>query len=696
MVQYFYHRVGERMMERIKRFSKKHGFTLIELLAVLVIVGIILGIMIPSVARLLESQKRSKYSYHETIVEEAMDAYVDQYGDSFQEEQGECSCYKVPYQRLLDEQLIHEEDITCNLDQDSETKGFILAYPINGSRSNFRYEYYLTCRDQSTGEIIHETEDAPSGCCGVNSSFRITDYAVKFNDSNGSSYDYDWTNQNVYQEFHATDPYMAGIVGYEYSTDGGTRWTYVEGNHWTFTTDMDETVQVRAVDGDNNRSSVVSYNVKIDKTNPTCTVSGGNSSWTNQTVSITGTCHDSGSGCTGNAYRSFSGSGNVYNGYYSPGYVYDYAGNSTYCGTAQVKFDKDPPSCSVSGGNSSWTTGSVTVRGTCGGETGQSGCTGNVSQTTSSNGSRYVSPGTVYDNAGNSTSCGSTRVMIDNTYPSCNTTGGSSSWKTSVTLTGVCSNSYSDCTGNATRTFSGQNYNGSYSPGSVCNEVGHCTTCPSATVKIDISAPTVNNVSINCSSGTVTASASDNNGSPTIYYSVNGSSGNRFNPQCETTYTATVYAVDAAGNRSSSKTASCTTGPCCTPIAAGTACSASQLNQTNTCNGVTRRCVVHDTLYSYAWSPQGAPAAMQGQFSNGYMNIATCGSINGNFPKTITCGASNVGSIYTSGGSVCPGFSAWATASGATLTDNRVVNGTVSQHSFTCQRSVSGYTYWWQ
>lgn len=250
---------------------KKAGFTLIELLSVIVIIGIVLGITIPSVISLMNKQNNKKYEYHEKIVKQATDAYVDQFSKTFGEEQGVCSCYKIPYKNLIEEDLIKEEDITCDVEQDNETKGLILAYPLGDGNLNFRYEYYLTCKDKKSGKIVHDSGPAVSDCCGVNGNFFITNAVVKYNDKNGSNYpqtDDNWTNQNVYQEFEANDPYMAGIKGYEYSLNGGLTWNFVDKNSWTFTTDMNKTVQVRAVDNDGNRSTVRSYQVRIDKTNP--------------------------------------------------------------------------------------------------------------------------------------------------------------------------------------------------------------------------------------------------------------------------------------------------------------------------------------------------------------------------------------------------------------------------------------------
>ncbi len=254
--------------------NNSRAFTLVELLAVIVILGIILGITIPSSINLLNSQSQRKYTYHENIVKEAVDAYIDQYGDSFQEGNENCSCYQIPYRALLEEELIKEDDIECDA-SDGATGGVILAYPIDDSRNNFRYQYYLNCKDKGSDELIHEGGTAPSGCCGVSSVFMVTDVILRYNDENGDIYpqnDFNWTTQNVYAKFESNDPYMAGIKGYEYSLNGGSTWTSINTDHATFSSDMNSVVQVRAVDNDGHKSSVKTYTVRIDKTAPVVTL----------------------------------------------------------------------------------------------------------------------------------------------------------------------------------------------------------------------------------------------------------------------------------------------------------------------------------------------------------------------------------------------------------------------------------------
>ena len=82
--------------------------------------------------------------------------------------------------------------------------------------------------------------------------------------------------------------------------------------------------------------------VKIDRKPPTCTSSGGSQSWTKDDVTIKGTCNDTGgSDCKrATVKREFTGTRNAL---YSPGTVYDNAGNSADCPNQRVKIDQTPP-----------------------------------------------------------------------------------------------------------------------------------------------------------------------------------------------------------------------------------------------------------------------------------------------------------------------------------------------------------------
>lgn len=157
-----------------------------------------------------------------------------------------------------------------------------------------------------------------------------------------------------------------------------------------------------------------------DVTSPICTVNSDSSKWYNSNVKVTATCTDDSGSCTvSSKTHTFTSSGSYTFEFY------DASNNKGTC-TAKVKIDKTPPKCAVSKSpsstwiNSSSSDKSVMVYGTCS-DIGGSGCkTSKVSSGPwTKQGMRNLSPGYVYDNAGNKTKCGTAKVYIDTTPPKC-------------------------------------------------------------------------------------------------------------------------------------------------------------------------------------------------------------------------------------------------------------------------------------
>ena len=190
--------------------------------------------------------------------------------------------------------------------------------------------------------------------------------------------------------------------------------------------------------------------VKIDKTPPTCTTSGGSTSWTTGNRTLTGTCSDAGgSGCRGNVTKSFTSNTN---GSYSPGTVYDNAGNSVVCSQTTVKIDKSTPTCTTSEGNTSWARSDRTIIGTCN-HAGPSGCS-NISKVVNYDVNSSITPETVRTGAGATATCPATTVMLDKTKPTVsgvsNSSGGNwtnknvtISFNTNDNLSGIVGREYS-------------------------------------------------------------------------------------------------------------------------------------------------------------------------------------------------------------------------------------------------------------
>lgn len=244
---------------------------------------------------------------------------------------------------------------------------------------------------------------------------------------------------------------------------------------------------------------------KVDVTPPNCDVGGGSNGWTNSNVTLIGKCSDNGSGCKKLQVKAtFSSTGT-----YSPGTVYDNAGNQQKCGEKQVKIDKTIPMCTVSysggtKGNNGWykygtsSTNPVKIIATC--HDSESGCENNITPISKYEDGPHSGSITVKDMAGNIGRCNYS-VNIDTTAPSCESSGGSDSWKNqNVKIEGKCSDNGSGCSSdtNVSKDITWET-SYSYSPGTVYDKAGNSTVCPNQTVKIDKTAPTC---SISYSGGT--------------------------------------------------------------------------------------------------------------------------------------------------------------------------------------------------
>ena len=201
----------------------------------------------------------------------------------------------------------------------------------------------------------------------------------------------------------------------------------------------------------NETTCTSTQNVKIDTTPPTCTSTGGSTTWTSGSRTITGVCNDTGgSGCKGNISYTYNAAANTnWNinnagpaGAGKGGTVYDKAGNSASCPANQaIRLDRKNPTCTVTSSNPEWTNGNVTLTGKCSDD--GSGCKGDVTKTYTAETNGKYSPGIVYDNVGNKTTCPATgEVHIDKTAPNCPSfsanvsTSGCTSIKTmSITIT---------------------------------------------------------------------------------------------------------------------------------------------------------------------------------------------------------------------------------------------------------------------
>ena len=475
--------------------EKKRGFTLIELLAVIVIVGILLIIAIPSVSRYLKRGTDEYYkSLEKTVLLSGRD-YLNDYKTLFPKEIGNVTV--VPLNELLINNYVDPvldsnkkecdakftvkkvdknqyEYYSCLICDNYKTEGDFCNYTeednVTPETKNYKVEVdkdYYTVEQGKTFELPYarayylnelvsdKVVGSPRiidtnklGVTVVTYSYQgakkqikvevidsvspsIPQVVLKKENENGSIYKGGWVNTNIYALFKSTDYTKdnlngSGVSYYGISKDGKS-WTKIDGNGHLMTEEGDYNYFVRSVDQAGNVSPANSYNVKIDKKVPTCSlkvVSGtlGKNGWYTSDVGVDFETTD---GTGSNIIMSSVSNQTVTGTMTVTGTVTDSAGNIGSC-SIYVKVDKDKPSCSFAGESSNWTSQNRTLTATCSDST--SGCSSSTAskQWTYSSGitkTAYLSYG-IEDNAGNSATCEKTvDVYVDKEGPTTPTGG---------------------------------------------------------------------------------------------------------------------------------------------------------------------------------------------------------------------------------------------------------------------------------
>ena len=243
-----------------------------------------------------------------------------------------------------------------------------------------------------------------------------------------------------------------GATPYAYFTDkvSGVDSNIKYGKTITKTSSTAQTGIVTTKDKANNEGTCKVENIYFDNEAPNCSVteSGGTKGNYDQTnkiqwykkgtseqnpVKIEGKCsNDVGSGCNLNITVSTS---RYKDGTYqiTPGTIEDKAGNKRECSSKEVNIDTTPPTCDTKCNSpdgccdkkdctATWTNEDVEIKGIC--DDKGSDCkkkeilkTIEAKKDHSNDISKWISPGTIEDKAGNTTECDKTPVKIDTTPP---------------------------------------------------------------------------------------------------------------------------------------------------------------------------------------------------------------------------------------------------------------------------------------
>ncbi len=439
---------------------KGRGFTLVELLAAITIMGIILIMAMPSIGYIQSRNEKQRYEKYASTLESAGKLYTDSNAIDMFGYNG-VGCYDIPFEALKDKKLISDieyKNITCADSSKSRTFVRVKKY-----QDTYDYQVSIYCADGRNNEVYSNLIGSDAICTEETSTEGPTitltptgtkpnndpkyQVNIKIEDQDGllenSIVEYAWstnkdTNNGTYQKVYFKNKRNDKRTSHRVTRPAK------DGTYYLFV----KPVAVADVFNNQNIDTVKTGPYVFDTVPPNCptiTTSIADNKWTNQSIKFTfkftsdtvkynwytntdgGSYKDFGSNNASVTTKTLSGEGTRQ----VKVRVYDEAGNYSECINSSKKYliDLTKPTCTSSGGSTSWTNGSRTLTGTCH-DTGGSGCVGNATKnyTTEINSSKE-SPGTVYDHAGNSKACDANQtVKIDKTAPTSpsitNPTGG--------------------------------------------------------------------------------------------------------------------------------------------------------------------------------------------------------------------------------------------------------------------------------
>ncbi len=414
----------------------KKGFTMVEILAAVTILGILTVVAVVGISRVMDNAKKEYYKNQEENIILAAQSFVQNNTNKLPKNIGQkvkLKLSELTKNKYLKETVKDYGKQNCDMD-----KSYVEITKI--SQKEYSYDVILECPSYKGSTSSGTTDkDNPSDKDTPDTEEKegVPVINIEFDkDKNGKSKD-----GYVMIKMTGNDR----LTGYSYiiysKKSSASKYTNVKSSgsvevksKSTVTLDVNLNsylpseikVQVSATN-DKGKSATKtvtkSYN---DNKPPTCifskneyTVDGEHVAWSNKgkRVVTIGCIDVGGVGCEKDVYTQAFTEDSKY-GIIT---IRDRAGNETDC-KVQTYLDATPPKCTNSGGGTDWTNKNVTLVGTCTDK--MSGCKNgtNSGKTTYKNGNvnllfntntnaSNISPGTIYDVAGNQTKCSSDRTV---------------------------------------------------------------------------------------------------------------------------------------------------------------------------------------------------------------------------------------------------------------------------------------------
>lgn len=138
----------------MKRNNKK-GFTLIEMLGVIVIIGLIMIVAIPTLSKLINSNKDQEYSTYYSTVREAAIAYATKLEEKLGNSNA-VGCAEVDLQTLIDEGFVTEyssRDVVCS----TTVGGVNNKIKIRNNKGKITAKFRLVCTNTDKNEVVYDS-----------------------------------------------------------------------------------------------------------------------------------------------------------------------------------------------------------------------------------------------------------------------------------------------------------------------------------------------------------------------------------------------------------------------------------------------------------------------------------------------------------------------------------------------------------